>query len=40
MSAREPSPTRLYRDREKGVFCGVCAGVAEYFGLNRKDQSD
>lgn len=30
------SPHRLYRDRENAMLAGVCAGVAEYFGLNRK----
>lgn len=30
------NPHRLYRDREHAVLAGVCAGVAEYFGLNRK----
>jgi phage shock protein C len=24
---------RLYRDRENGIFLGVCAGIAEYFDL-------
>ena len=32
-SFREPNPRRLYRDKEKGVFCGVCAGLADYFGF-------
>ena len=27
---------RLLRDRENAVLAGVCAGIAEYFGLNRK----
>ena len=27
---------RLYRDREHAMLAGVCAGIAEYFGLNRK----
>ena len=30
-----PSPGRLYRDRRNGVFLGVCAGIAEYFGIER-----
>jgi phage shock protein C len=30
------NPHRLYRDREHAMLAGVCAGVAEYFGLNRK----
>ena len=29
-------PHRLYRDREHAMLAGVCAGIAEYFGLNRK----
>ena len=28
-------PRRMYRDRENGVVCGVCAGVADYFGFDR-----
>ena len=30
------NPHRLFRDREHAMVAGVCAGVAEYFGLNRK----
>ena len=30
------NPHRLYRDRENAMLAGVCAGVADYFGLNRK----
>jgi phage shock protein C len=30
------NPHRLYRDKENAVLAGVCAGVADYFGLNRK----
>ena len=30
------NPHRLYRDREHAMLAGVCAGIAEYFGLNRK----
>lgn len=29
-----PSPQRLFRDKERGVCCGVCAGLADYFGFN------
>ena len=29
-----PSPRRLYRDKERGVLCGVCAGLADYFGMD------
>ena len=28
-------PRRLYRDKENSVCCGVCAGVADYFGFDR-----
>lgn len=30
----EPSPTRLYKNRENKMLCGVCAGIAEYFGFD------
>jgi len=30
-----PSPRRLYRDPRRGWIAGVCAGIAEYFGLGR-----
>jgi len=30
------NPHRLYRDRENAMIAGVCAGLASYFGLNRK----
>ena len=30
------NPHRLYRDKENAVLAGVCAGLANYFGLNRK----
>jgi phage shock protein C len=30
------NPHRLFRDREHAMVAGVCAGIAEYFGLNRK----
>jgi phage shock protein C len=26
-------PGRLYRDRENGLFLGVCAGLAEFFDV-------
>jgi len=29
-----PNPHRLYRDPENGVFLGVCAGIAAYFGVS------
>ena len=28
-----PSPRRLYRDTENAVICGVCSGIADYFGF-------
>lgn len=31
---REPSPRRLYKDREHRAVCGVCAGIADYFGAD------
>ena len=30
-----PRPSRLYRNTEKGVIFGVCAGLADYFGISR-----
>lgn len=33
---RRKNPHRLYRDRENAMIAGVCAGIAEYAGLNRK----
>jgi phage shock protein C len=30
------NPHRLYRAKENGMLTGVCAGLANYFGLNRK----
>ncbi len=35
METRDPeqSPRTLYRDPDNGKICGVCAGVAEYFGF-------
>jgi phage shock protein C len=30
------NPHRLYRDKENAILAGVCAGLAAYFGLNRK----
>ncbi|MDQ2103847.1 envelope stress response membrane protein PspC [Azospirillum isscasi] len=28
-----PNPHRLYRDPQRGVVGGVCAGIADYFGF-------
>lgn len=30
------NPHRLYRDTENGRVSGVCAGIADYFGINRR----
>jgi phage shock protein C len=30
------NPHRLYRDRENAMIAGVCAGIADYFGFNRR----
>ncbi len=30
----EASPQRLYRDKQRGALCGVCAGLADYFGFD------
>ena len=27
-------PSRLYRNRERGRISGVCAGIADYFGIS------
>jgi phage shock protein C len=29
-----PGPTGLYRDPKRGRIAGVCAGLADYFGIN------
>ena len=34
MDGREPGPRRLYQDRENRLICGVCAGIADYFGFD------
>jgi phage shock protein C len=39
MNLRDPfaplrSRTRLYRDPDRGIVMGVCAGLADYFGFN------
>mgnify|MGYP001828935633 CR=1 FL=1 len=33
---KRKNPHRLYRDKENAVLAGVCAGIAEYAGFNRK----
>ncbi len=30
------NPHRLYRDRDNAMIAGVCAGLADYFGWNRR----
>ena len=30
------NPHRLYLDKDNGILAGVCAGLANYFGLNRR----
>ena len=30
------NPHKLYRDKDNAMLAGVCAGLADYFGLNRK----
>lgn len=30
------NPHKLYRDKENAMIAGVCAGIAEYFGWNRR----
>ena len=35
-SYSETSAGRLYRDADRAVLGGVCAGLAGYFGLNLK----
>ena len=31
---RTSNPHRLYRNRDKAMLAGVCAGLADYFGFN------
>jgi phage shock protein C len=31
---QEPNPRRLYRDVDHSLVAGVCAGIADYFGLS------
>lgn len=33
---KRDNPHRLYRDKENAMLAGVCAGIAEYAGLNLK----
>src|SRR3546814_14444166 len=32
--ARPYSPNRLYRDWQRGLILGVCAGIADYLGVS------
>ena len=34
MSNQQPQHTRFYRDKVNGKFMGVCAGIADYTGVN------
>lgn len=36
MTRARENPHRLYRDRDNAMIAGVCAGLAEYFGFNRR----
>lgn len=33
---KRDNPHRLYRDKENAMLAGVCAGIADYFGFNRR----
>lgn len=32
-TGKSGNPYRLYRDRERGILAGVCAGIADYIGV-------
>ncbi|QOC23605.1 envelope stress response membrane protein PspC [Wenzhouxiangella sp. AB-CW3] len=32
---QRPSRNRLYRDKDRAILAGVCAGVADWTGVNR-----
>jgi phage shock protein C len=34
LTEQPPSRTRFYRDKRNGKFLGVCAGIADYTGLD------
>jgi phage shock protein C len=34
MSTQPPYRTRFYKDRRNGKFLGVCAGIADYAGID------
>ena len=33
---KRQNPHKLFRDKENAMLTGVCAGIADYFGFNRK----
>ena len=33
---KRKNPHRLFRNKDNAILAGVCAGIAEYAGLNRK----
>jgi phage shock protein C len=33
---KRQNPHRLFRDKDNSMLAGVCAGIADYFGFNRK----
>jgi len=33
---KRQNPHKLFRDKEHAMLAGVCAGIADYFGFNRK----
>jgi phage shock protein C len=33
---KKQNPHRLFRDKENAMLAGVCAGLGDYFGFNRK----
>ena len=33
---KRQNPHRLFRDKENAMLAGVCAGIADYFGFNRR----
>jgi phage shock protein C len=33
---KRENPHRLFRDKRNAMLAGVCAGIADYFGFNRK----
>lgn len=34
MSTQPPSRTKFYLDKRNGKICGVCAGIADYSGMD------